>query len=311
MQVKFHKKNHKTRNILSRTSLALIREGIQDTRRQLDNINRELLQLYLKLSNIIHPILRNIIETISNFRSETDVELTTRKQKRKFDALKRNIEKLVYNVSSFSLDDNAKSVLAKGFNYAVSPSEIPVEDIICNVEASISNIPSADTIRQDVVRILKHAKSPKNNLSREENLALKKLKTNKEIIILPADKSNATVVMDYNDYDNKIKRLLQDGTYQPITTDPTTYLEKTTKNKIKTSKLSKEDQQKVIPREKSSKCPKLYGLPKIHKEGAPLRPVVSSIGSPLQELAKFLAKQLQPYAEEAESYVKNASVSTI
>ncbi|KAK4885351.1 hypothetical protein RN001_001622 [Aquatica leii] len=99
--------------------------------------------------------------------------------------------------------------------------------------------------------------------------------------------------MDYEDYDNKIKTLLQDGTYQPITTDPTTYLEKTTKNKIKTSKLSKEDQQKVIPREKSSKCPKLYGLPKIHKEGAPLRPIVT--------------KQLQPYAEEAESYVKNAS----
>ncbi|KAK4873011.1 hypothetical protein RN001_015040 [Aquatica leii] len=91
--------------------------------------------------------------------------------------------------------------------------------------------------------------------------------------------------MDYEDYDNKIKTLLQDGTYQPITTDPTTYLEKTTKNKIKTTKLSKE----------------------IHKEGAPLRPIVSSIVSPLQELAKFLAKQLQPYAEEAESYVKNAS----
>ncbi|KAK4887865.1 hypothetical protein RN001_004136 [Aquatica leii] len=95
--------------------------------------------------------------------------------------------------------------------------------------------------------------------------------------------------MDYEDYDNKIKTLLQDGTYQPITTDPTTYLETTTKNKIKTSKLSKKDQQKI------------------HKEGAPLRPIVSSIWSPLQELAKFLAKQLQPYAEEAESYVKNAS----
>ncbi|XP_072384341.1 uncharacterized protein [Diabrotica undecimpunctata] len=87
---------------------------------------------------------------------------------------------------------------------------------------------------------------------------------------------------------------------------PHEYTQKTTKAKTKVSNIKKEDQPKLIPREKSSRCPKLYGLPKVHKVGMPLRPIVSSIGSPTQPLAKFLANQLQPYAEEADSYVKNA-----
>ncbi|KAF2896257.1 hypothetical protein ILUMI_09918 [Ignelater luminosus] len=113
--------------------------------------------------------------------------------------------------------------------------------------------------------------------------------------------------MDIEDYDTKIKSLLEDPEYQPMTMVPTTYAEKTTKTKIKNSPIDEETQLQVIPREKSSRCPKFYGLPKIHKESVPLRPIVSSIGSPLQLLARYLAKQLQPHAEEVESYVKNAS----
>ena len=40
--------------------------------------------------------------------------------------------------------------------------------------------------------------------------------------------------------------------------------------------------------------PKFYGLPKIHKKDAPLRPIVSSIGSVMYNTAKFLAKILRP-----------------
>ncbi|GJQ70234.1 hypothetical protein Trydic_g22686 [Trypoxylus dichotomus] len=60
---------------------------------------------------------------------------------------------------------------------------------------------------------------------------------------------------------------------------------------------------KIIPREKPSQCPKLYGLPKIRKADIPLRPIVSSVGSPTQALARFLSQQLQPYAKEVSSYV--------
>ena len=42
------------------------------------------------------------------------------------------------------------------------------------------------------------------------------------------------------------------------------------------------------------KLPEFYGLPKIHKNNNPLRPIVSSIGSITYESAKLLAKILGP-----------------
>ena len=42
-----------------------------------------------------------------------------------------------------------------------------------------------------------------------------------------------------------------------------------------------------------SQCAKMYGLPKIHKTGIPLRPVMSAIGSYNYKLAKMLANKIQ------------------
>ena len=51
----------------------------------------------------------------------------------------------------------------------------------------------------------------------------------------------------------------------------------------------------------------MYGLPKIHKEGYPLRPIVSAIGSPTYLLAKELAQILSPLAGRTGTHVKNSA----
>ncbi|XP_074031353.1 uncharacterized protein [Leptinotarsa decemlineata] len=165
---------------------------------------------------------------------------------------------------------------------------------------------TAEDIRHEVAHVLKTQKPPKSNLPRKERNAFQNLKKNKNIIITPADKGNATVVMNTTDYQKKMMNILQDGSYKPSARDPTTYLEKTTKAKIQSFKLGREIEQKTIPREKSSKCPKLYGLPKIHKTDVPLRPIVSAINSPTQNLEKYLSKIMQPKTELAEFYVRNS-----
>ena len=43
-----------------------------------------------------------------------------------------------------------------------------------------------------------------------------------------------------------------------------------------------------------SQRPRMYGLPKTHKVGTPLRPILSMVGSSHHELAKWLASILQP-----------------
>ena len=49
----------------------------------------------------------------------------------------------------------------------------------------------------------------------------------------------------------------------------------------------------------------LYGLPKIHKQGTPVRPVLSARKTPIYNLSKFLIQFLEPYTHN-EFTLKNS-----
>jgi hypothetical protein len=52
--------------------------------------------------------------------------------------------------------------------------------------------------------------------------------------------------------------------------------------------------------------PRFYGLPKVHKNGTPLRPIVSSIGTITYGCAQYLAKVLSPLVGKTAYHVKNS-----
>lgn len=52
--------------------------------------------------------------------------------------------------------------------------------------------------------------------------------------------------------------------------------------------------------------PKMYGLPKLHKENIPLRPIVSCVKSPFEKLSKYLKDILSNIAYKNEYYLKNS-----
>ena len=112
------------------------------------------------------------------------------------------------NLSSRQLTASEESVLKRGLNFAVTPSKIPVVDMIVGIETACKyinpNSEEATTLRTECTRILKSAKPPKSNISKEELQALSSLKQDSSIIILPADKGRSTVVMDKQQYhDNR------------------------------------------------------------------------------------------------------------
>ncbi len=79
-----------------------------------------------------------------------------------------------------------------------------------------------DQLRNKVVGILSKAKPPKSNLSKEEDSSLRDLGKNKDILILPADKSRATVVIGSAKYKTKVNNILSDTkTYEILPNDPT------------------------------------------------------------------------------------------
>ena len=68
--------------------------------------------------------------------------------------------------------------------------------------------------------------------------------------------------------------------------------------------IVKNTYRKVYPTGVSA--PKFYGLPKIHKEDVPLRPIVSSIGSVTYGVAKELSRILKPLVGNSSHHVNNS-----
>jgi len=135
------------------------------------------------------------------------------------------------------------------------------------------------------------------------------LAKDEEILVLPADKGKATVVMNKADYDHKMQQMLCDeDTYQPLKKDPTTSLE----NKMNAELLQLKKCGRLPPdvyswlRSSAGRVPMLYGLPKVHKPDVPLRPIVSFMYSPTYELSKFLARLLAPLVGLTSSHVRNS-----
>jgi hypothetical protein len=67
----------------------------------------------------------------------------------------------------------------------------------------------AEDIRDTLRKISKPSSSYKNNLNKRQNIALRKLQANKNIIIRQADKGSGVVVMTKDQYKNEILQICQ------------------------------------------------------------------------------------------------------
>ncbi|XP_065204080.1 uncharacterized protein LOC135834170 [Planococcus citri] len=113
---------------------------------------------------------------------------------------------------------------------------------------------------------------------------------------MKADKGNAIVVMEKEDYNNKVNDLLKNGPYKELTKNPLNNMIKTTKTAIKNKNYK-------IP--SNPKIPKLYCLPKIHKPNNPMRPIVSNIDAPTYQIAKQLVTELQAINQPITYQIRN------
>ena len=118
-------------------------------------------------------------------------------------------------------------VLEKGLSFAPAPNKLPTTHLISATEKGLSKLQSniASDARKRIASLLSRSKPPPSNLTPEQTRAIKSLGTRDDILILPADKGRATVVMARDDYLNKMNAMLSDDkTYQPVEKDPTPHL---------------------------------------------------------------------------------------
>ena len=166
-----------------------------------------------------------------------------------------------------------------------------------------------DTIRAYLSSIIRNAKPPKRNITRKQSTSLKFLQQNENIIILPADKGRATVILDKEDYIKKCNEHLTSGPYTKLKKAPTSSIvSKVTKKLIELWDNNLIEQQEYFKlKPTGTQRPRFYGLPKIHKDGTPMRPIVSYTGTPLNEISKYVANILKPYDKLKEQYTHSSN----
>ena len=134
-------------------------------------------------------------------------------------------------------------------------------DVLANAQKRLDNI------RSDIANILSKARIPKDNIDKQDRENIKHLTTNEDILILPADKGKAAVVMDKGEYNSKLNKIVSDTkVYQKLKLDPTPAF----KHNLRTILTRMKGKEKITQAQyyhiypTSDLTPRLYGLPKIH-----------------------------------------------
>ena len=215
----------------------------------------------------------------------------------------------VKNLSSIPLTKDQIKALAHSPNYAIFPRSPPVGEYIVAIENACNQLQQgkAEELLGEIKAVLKKIHPPKFNITREERKAIKELRRDKTRMILTADKGVSMVVMDRDDYNQKADALLQQPAYRPIPNAPTNKYKTKLIALLKSIKtedgINESTYKRLYPTGAGS--PKFYGLPKIHKEGIPLRPIVSSIGAATYSTSKELSRILKPLVGKSPHHIQN------
>lgn len=164
---------------------------------------------------------------------------------------------------------------------------------------------------------LTRAKAPTPNLTKEEIEALETLSKRQDIVIKPADKGNAVVIMDKPRYIQEGLRQLEDTEFYtrlaaPIFQDSIPKIEEIVANLLREGFICKKQANYLIG-EHTPKPRRFYLLPKIHKPREkwptpimpPGRPIVSDCGSESYRIAELIDFYLNPLSTRHPSYIKD------
>nr|VZH93120.1 unnamed protein product [Spirometra erinaceieuropaei] len=214
---------------------------------------------------------------------------------------------LVHNLSLKELTKEQVQVLRHEASFNTADAK-PI-NMIAAVESVINLTEAAEEtknlIRHQVSSLLMTQK-PREKLTKVQRDALRELKADKDIVIVPPDKGSSTVVLDRTDYFQKAKNLLEDRQfYVPCETNPV----KTLTCEINATLLGLDKSDAITPTDRrmagaqETALARFYGLPKVHKEGATLRPILSLQGTPTYGLAKWLFRRLKFLTADSDTTV--------
>ena len=117
--------------------------------------------------------------------------------------------------------------------------------------------------------------------------------------------------MDYNWYvDECLRQPTDNKYYQKQTKDLTEEIQQRIKeytSRMYNDKLIDEKTYKYLTSNPNPRAGGFYILPKIHKQGNPGRPIISSNGHPTERISEFVDYPLKPLEQTLPSYIKDTT----
>ncbi|KAL5246892.1 hypothetical protein ACHWQZ_G018935 [Mnemiopsis leidyi] len=229
-------------------------------------------------------------------------------------------DSVITNLSDYVLSDVEKMALARGLDYTLPPTQLKKGGYLANFELLFGCLENKsffgdndeklyfqNKLRNLAFSSLYNFNSSRHNLlnlPKEEMTALKQLSKNKDIIIFKPDKGTGIVIMNATDYIAKIEQIILDETKFSKHQNQDLYkisrsVERKVRNYLrdhlkKTGLISTETYRQLYPN--GSRIGLLYGNPKVHKQGCPIRPICSAVGTATYDLSKYLAEIICPAA---------------
>ena len=306
------KYNSKVEKMFLKSEIATNMEVINTLKEIMDNKSKYLkVKLQSKHYDEFQQYIREIIHKQTNKLDVKNEKNINRLVRLKFGSLRKQN---IVNLSSYKLDDKEEFALSFGQNFSVPPKKVNREEVYLGFEKYFKQVISHKPRNLNVAADFKanitalahnYCKIIPNDNSlintREIVEAVRKLKSNDSITITKPDKGSGIVIMNKNDYMDKMKTILEDESkfikLGPVSDfDNILKIEKKINAVFKRLVSSEELSQAIVDDLKpvGSMRPRLYGLPKLHKPDKPLRPILSMINSPQHGLAKFLNIMLEP-----------------
>ena len=292
------------------------KKSIQKLKRDLQNLGDKLYEsvsivdfYYLK-----SLILKNTSNAVVNIKRVHEKKLNNLGISNSIKSL--DPEKVIFNLSNRILSTKEESLLAFGLNFKLPHFKVNYYKYFLSLEKlysvlskenqfNVQNQPTLKSCLHDVAQKLFYNFKPykvfspvftKNDINILRNLA-----KDDSIIICRPDKGNGVVILNKDDYLNKMSTILNDRTKfrRVSTTNPllhTLRVEDKINYQIRKLKTKGVILNELAPTLSASGTAPgiMYGLPKVHKEGAPLRPILSANNTTSYNLAKFLVSKLTP-----------------
>jgi hypothetical protein len=220
----------------------------------------------------------------------------------------------VLNLRGDEIPQHHQELLKLGPKFVPNPQRVPLMDIITVAECSSlkleysKKVREAQTLRKDVLRVLKMKKPSRDNLTRDQRRAISEIVRDEETSIYPFDKGAGMVRISTESANQKIREQLGETTI--VDQDPTDgFVVKIQKKLSKLRKLgrfSDKEYERMYPSDAIP--PRMYGMIKAHKpeKDFPMRLVVSTIGTANYGLSEYLVKITQNTLNKNPIRIKNS-----